>query len=338
VRIVLDAMGGDNAPQVEVKGTVDAIKKNRGFDVILVGKQEEIEKCLAVYKLNDKERARIQIQNATEVITMSDEPAKAFKQKPDASMIVSAKLVKDGKADAFVSAGNTGAMLVTSLLTIGRIPGVIRPAILVPMPSKSGTTAVLDGGANVDCKPAHLAQFAIMGSLYASHIFKIENPRVGVMSVGEEEGKGNELSIEAKDIIKTLGLNFKGNVEGRDVFNGNADVIVCDGFVGNIILKAGEGAGLLLVSEIKQGAKKSLITMIGGLLMKKVFKQVKDRINPDVYGGAPLLGIKKPVIISHGSASAEGIKNAILVARQCVEEHINDEIEREVKKVEAKSE
>jgi len=338
VRIVLDAMGGDNAPQVEVNGTVKAIKKNRDLNVILVGKKEEIEKHLNTYKLSEKERARLEIVNANEVITMADEPAKAFKQKQDSSMIVGAKLVKDGRADAFVSAGNTGAMLVTSLLTIGRIPGVIRPAILVPMPSKSGTTAVLDAGANVDCKPIHLAQFAIMGSIYASHIFKITNPRVGVMSVGEEEGKGNELTIEAKEIIKKLNLNFKGNVEGRDVFNGNADVVVCDGFVGNIILKVGEGAGVLLVSEIKAGAKKSPLTIIGGLLMKKVFTQVKDRINPDAYGGAPLLGIQKPVIISHGSAGVEGIKNALIVAYEFVDGHINEEIEREVKKMEAKSE
>jgi glycerol-3-phosphate acyltransferase PlsX len=332
-------MGGDNAPGVEVQGAIDAVKQMKDITVILVGKKDLLEKLLEEKKVEEKYRSRLEIVHASDVITMSDEPAKAYKQKPDASIIVAARLVREGKGDALVSAGNTGAVLVTSLLSIGRIPGVIRPAILALMPSKCGVTAILDAGANVDCKPIHLAQFAVMGNLYLKHIFMNEKPRVGIMSVGEEDEKGNELTWATREIIEKLGLNFIGNVEGRDVFNGNADVIICDGFVGNVILKTAEGIASYLLTTVKDSVKKSNIFIkLGAIMMKPVFVMLKKKSSPDEYGGAPLLGIKKPVIITHGSANEAGIKNGIRNAAKFITEHVNDEIEREVKKVEAKVE
>ncbi len=341
MRIVLDAMGGDNAPKAEVKGAISAVKSFKDITVILVGIKQEIEKILAEEKASADILSRIEIVNATEVVTMSDEPAKAWKQKTDSSLAVAARYVKEGKGDALVSAGNTGAVLVASLFGIGRIPGVQRPAILSPIPSNcpKGVTCLVDAGANVDCKPAHLAQFAIMGDLYAKHIFKIENPRIGIMSVGEEDEKGNELVFATREITDKLGLNTIGNIEGRDVFNGSTDVIVCDGFVGNVILKTAEGAGSFILGLIKSAVKSGgPVAFVGALLMSGAIKMIKKKTDPNTYGGAPLLGIKKPVIISHGSVSSEGIKNAINVASKWISEHINEEIEAEIKKVETKSE
>jgi len=341
LRIVLDAMGGDNAPKAEVKGAIAAVKAFKEITVILVGKQQEIEKILTEEKAGQEIRARLQIVNATEVVTMSDEPAKAWKQKTDSSLAVAARYVRDGKGDALVSAGNTGAVLVASLFGIGRIAGVQRPAILSPLPSNcpSGITCLVDAGANVDCKPTHLAQFAIMGDLYSKHIFKVEKPRIGIMSVGEEDEKGNELVFATRAITDKLGLNTIGNIEGRDSFNGSADVIVCDGFVGNVILKTAEGAGSFVLGLIKSAVKSGgPIALLGALLMGGAIKLIKKKTDPNAYGGAPLLGIKKPVIISHGSVSSEGVKNALKVAANWVSAHINEAIESEIKKVEFKSE
>lgn len=331
MRIVLDAMGGDNAPAVEVEGAVQAVKEFANITVLLVGKQAEIEKRLLLHKMKDTERKRLEIINATESVSMSESPAEAFKKKTDSSIAVSARLLKENKADALVSAGNTGAVVVATLLGVGRIPGVSRPGILVPFPSKKGKTALIDAGGNVDCKPEHLVHFGIMGSLYAKHILKIENPLVGVLSVGEEDEKGNELSLATSELMKKTSLNFKGNVEGRDVVNGSVDVVACDGFVGNVILKLAEGIGGFVFSFIKEEIKKNPLAMIGALLMKPAFKNLKKQMTADEYGGAPLLGIKKPVIITHGSANAKAIKNSIKVAAQFVDEHINDEIEAAVK-------
>lgn len=331
MRIVLDAMGGDNAPAVEIEGAIQAVREFDNITVVLVGKKEQLEKLAAGYKLTGKEKARLEIVHASETVSMSESPAEAFKKKPDSSIAVCAKLLKEQKADALVSAGNTGAVVVTTLLGVGRIPGVSRPGILVPFPSKKGKTALIDAGGNVDCKPAHLVHFGIMGSLYAKHILKIDNPLVGVLSVGEEDEKGNELSIATREMMKKTNLNFKGNVEGRDVVNGSVDVVACDGFVGNVMLKLAEGIGDFIFSFIKGEVKKNPLAMIGALLMKPVFLNLKKQMTVDEYGGAPLLGIKKPVIITHGSANAKAIKNSIKVAAQFVDEHINDEIEAAVK-------
>ncbi|HRU40046.1 MAG TPA: phosphate acyltransferase PlsX, partial [Candidatus Goldiibacteriota bacterium] len=279
-----------------------------------------------------KLRDRLQVVNATEDITMSDHPAQAYKQKPDSSMVVAANMVGDGRGDAFVSAGNTGAMVVSSLFSIGRIPGVSRPAILVPMPSSKGTTALLDAGGNVDCKPHHLVQFAIMGSLYARHIFRIENPTVGMLSIGEEDTKGNELTANTKELIEKAHINYKGHVEGKDIAHGVTDVVVCDGFVGNVILKFGEGVVQFVFDSIKQEVQKGgILKKVGALLMKSIFREMKKKFSFDEYGGAPLLGIKKPVIITHGRANAKAIKNSIRVAAEFIRDHINEEIEENIK-------
>jgi len=333
VKIILDAMGSDNAPDVEIQGAVDCLKEQNNISIILTGKKDLLEKKIETLKLPLDIKSRIEIINASEVITMSDSPAQAFKQKPDSSIVVSAKLLKEEKADALVSAGNTGAVVVTSLLIVGRIPGVLRPAICSTFPSKKGYTALLDVGATVDCKPEHLMQFAIMGSLYAEHILNINKPTVGLLSVGEEEEKGNDLSSATRELIKKTDLNFKGNAEGRDIVNGNFDVVVCDGFVGNAMLKLGEGIANFVFVSLKEGViKGNIFNKIGAFLMKPIFENFKKRVSYDEYGGALLLGIKKPVIITHGRANPKAIKNAIKVAAKFITEHINNEIEEEINK------
>lgn len=331
MKIVLDAMGGDNAPDIEIEGAIQAIKEYNVIFITLVGKKEVLEK-LIFGKLNDDEKKRIEIINADEIITMNDHPAQAIKQKPNSSIVVAANYIKNGNADALVSAGNTGAVVASSLLIIGRIPGILRPAILTPIPSRKYYTALLDAGATVDCKPAYLAQFAVMGSLYAKHILNIENPKVGLLSVGEEEAKGNELTTAANELINKAKVNYKGNAEGRDIINGKFDVVVCDGFVGNAILKFGEEIAHFIIDLIRRGVKESgLLAKIGAFLMMSVFGRIKKKVSYDEYGGALLLGIKKPVIITHGSANAKAIKNAIRVAAEFIRHHINEEIEDSIK-------
>ena len=335
MRIALDAMGGDNAPKVEVAGAVRALKELKDVIIILVGDSNRIKKLLDDDKDAKKVRDRIEIEDAKETVSMSEAPAQAYKTKPESSIAIAAKTVKEGRAEALISAGNTGAVVVFSLLGVGRIPGVLRPAILTTMPSEEGVTAVIDSGANVDCKPVHLAQFAVMGNMYSKYILGVENPRVGLISVGAEEEKGNELTVATGSLIKKLNLNFIGNAEGHDVTNGNADVIVCDGFVGNVILKTAEGIAHLLFSMIKKSVKKSfLLAKIGAFLIKGIFRSVIKSSDPNEHGGAPLLGIKKPVIICHGRSNEKGIMNAIKVAEKFIKRHINDEIEAAVKNME----
>lgn len=333
MKIILDAMGSDNAPDVEIQGAVDYLKEQKDITIILTGKKDLLGNKIEAMRLPSDIKERIEIIPASEIITMSDSPALAFKQKPDSSIIVGAKLLKEEKADALVSAGNTGAVVVTSLLIVGRIPGVLRPAICSTFPSKRGHTAVLDVGATVDCKPEHLTQFAIMGSLYAEHILNIKKPVVGLLSVGEEEKKGNDLSSATRELIKKTDLNFKGNAEGRDIMNGNFDVVVCDGFVGNAMLKLGEGIANFFFSSLKEGVKKgNILNKTGAFLMKPVFEDFKKKVSYDEYGGALLLGIKKPVVITHGSANSKAIKNSIKVAAKFIIEHINNEIEQNINK------
>ncbi len=335
MRIVLDAMGGDNAPQVEVAGAVRALKESKDLIIILVGDSNRIKELLDDNKDAKNVRDRIEIEDAKETVSMSEAPAQAYKTKPESSIAISTKILKEGRAEALISAGNTGAVVVFSLFGIGRIPGVLRPAILTVMPSEAGVTAVIDSGANVDCRPVHLAQFAVMGNMYSKYILGEENPRVGLISVGAEEEKGNELTAVTRAFIKKLNLNFIGNVEGHDVTNGNADVIVCDGFVGNVILKTAEGIGQLLLSMIKKSVKKSFVlAKLGAFLIKGVFKSVFKSSDPNEYGGAPLLGIRKPVIICHGRSNERGIMNAIKVGEKFIKRHINDEIEAAVKNME----
>jgi len=331
MRIVLDAMGGDFAPHVPVLGAVQAAKEF-GVKVILTGKKELVERELSKYSYPPE---LVEVVPAEEVIEMDEQPARALKKK-NSSIHAGLNLVKEGKADAFVSAGNTGAVMAISLFTVGRVKGVERPAITAILPNLSGYTFLLDVGANVDCKPHHLLQFAVMGSAYARYVLGEDNPRVGLLNIGEEEGKGNELTKEAFKLLKAArekGLNFAGNAEGRDVYSGKFDVIVCDGFVGNVCLKLSESLAKILAKILKEEIEKHLISKVGALFLKPAIKGFKKRIDYAEIGGAPLLGVNAPVIISHGSSNAKAIKNAIKTATRFVKSSLNSHIEEEIAKI-----
>lgn len=330
MKVVLDAMGGDNAPQVPVRGAVQAAK-DFGIKVFLVGDESKIKKELSRYSYPSE---RIEVVHADDSVPMEEKPSKALKQK-NSSIHVGMKLLKEGKADGFVSAGNTGAVMAIALLTLGRLKGVERPAISTILPNLKGKTFFLDVGANVDCKPIHLLQFTIMGEAYARYVLKNENPKVGLLNIGEEEGKGNELTKETYKLLKSAkekGLNFVGNAEGRDIYSGKFDVVVCDGFVGNVALKLSENLAKILAKILKEEIENHFVSRIGAVTLKPAIKGFKKRIDYAEWGGAPLLGIKAPVIISHGSSNAKAIKNAIKVASQFAESHLNERIEENIEK------
>jgi glycerol-3-phosphate acyltransferase PlsX len=330
MKVALDAMGGDFAPQIPVMGAVQAVKE-LNVKVTLVGKKEEIEKELKKYSYP---KDKIEVVHAENAIAMGEQPSKALKVK-DSSIRVGLELVKNGDCNAFVSAGNTGAVMAVSLFTGGRLKGVERPAISTILPNLKGHTFLLDVGANVDCKPIHLLQFAVMGSAYAKYVLGDENPRVGLLNVGEEAGKGNEVTKEAYKLLTEAskkGLNFKGNAEGRDIYSGKFDVIVCDGFVGNVALKLSESLAKILAKILKEEIEKHFISRIGAVTLKPAIKGFRKRIDYAEWGGAPLLGVKVPVIISHGSSNAKAIKNAIKTATQFVKSELNKRIEEEIEK------
>jgi len=315
MRIVLDAMGGDYAPPVAVEGAVMAAREY-GVEVILVGRREEVEAELAKH---DTAGLSLPIVHASQVIEMEEHPAAAVKAKKDSSMVVGMDLVKRGEADAFVSAGNSGGVMAAALFRLGRIRGIRRPALSSIYPTTKGFCFLLDVGANTDCKPEYLLQFAHMGSIYAEKVLGIPNPKVGLVSNGEEETKGSILVQEAHQLLKKSGLNFIGNVEGKDIPAGMADVVVTDGFTGNVIVKLSEGLASSLLRIIKDEVKKKPIALLGALLSKPAFDEVKKRLDYAEYGGAPLLGVDGVVIIAHGRSNAKAIKNAIRVAKQAVE-------------------
>lgn len=312
-RIVVDAMGGDFAPANAVLGAIEAFNENKGFDLFLVGIEKEIEKVLSS---NNISYPKDFIVNASEVIRMGDSPASSLKSKPDSSIVIGAQMVRDKKADAFVSAGNTGAMMAASTLIIGRIQGLGRPTIGAEMPSINGICYLYDVGASKDSKPIHLFEYAVMGTIFAKEMGGVSNPRVGVLSMGEEEGKGNEVSEAAAKLLRDSRLNFIGNVEGRDILAGNVDVVVCDGYVGNIILKFGESVPKLLKHLLKQTAEKSLLDKLLIGLSKGVLKKSLKRLDYQEYGGVPLLGVNGISIIGHGSSSIKAIKNMVLRANE----------------------
>lgn len=319
MRIVLDAMGGDFAPQETVKGAIEAAKE-LAIEVILVGCEEILKKEIAKYKTDD---LPITIVNAEEVIEMGEHPASAIRKKKKSSIVVGTKLVKDGEGAAFVSAGNTGAAMAASLFGYGRLKNIDRPAIGSVMPTLKGVSLLVDAGANADCKPINLLQFAIMGQIYAERILGIEKPKVGLLNIGEEETKGNELSQEVYRLLKAeKRVNFIGNIEGRDITEGKADVIVCDGFVGNVVLKFAEGLAKGLLSMIKEEIMGNMMSKLGGALIKPSLKGLKQKMDYSEYGGAPLLGVNEITIISHGSSDATAIKNALRVAKECVEARV----------------
>ncbi|QNB45951.1 phosphate acyltransferase PlsX [Thermanaerosceptrum fracticalcis] len=328
MRIALDAMGGDYAPEEIVKGALAALNLNKDLHIVLVGKEDIIKKCLAEHG----KEGRISICHCEEVIAMDEHPAIAYRKKKDASISVATRLVKEQKADAVVSAGSTGAQMVAALFGLGRIPGIDRPAIGTVIPTLAGPKLLLDAGANADCKPDHLVQFALMGSIYAEKILEYTRPRVGLVNIGEEPSKGNELTLQAYDLLsKVTELNFIGNIEGRDIPAGKADVMVCDGFVGNTILKVIEGTAGAIFSLLKQEFSKNLTSKMGAALLAPGLRALKSRLDYAEYGGAPLLGVKGISIICHGSSKAPAIKNAIRVAMECVQNNIVETLKTCVK-------
>jgi glycerol-3-phosphate acyltransferase PlsX len=315
MKIVLDAMGGDHAPPVAVEGGVWAAREY-GIEVVLVGREEDVRRELARH---DTSGLSLPIVHASQVIEMEEHPAAAVKAKKDSSMVVGMDLVKRGEADAFVSAGNSGGVMAAALFRLGRIRGIKRPALSTVYPTTPGLCFILDVGANTDCKPEYLLQFAYMGVAYAERVLGIANPRVGIVSNGEEETKGSILVQEAHQMLKKSGLNFIGNVEGKDIPAGMADVVVTDGFTGNVIGKLSEGLAESLLHLIKEEIKKSPIATVGALLARPAFEQVRKRLDYAEFGGAPLLGVDGVVIVAHGRSNAKAIKNAVRVTKQAVE-------------------
>ncbi|MBP5616595.1 MAG: phosphate acyltransferase PlsX [Elusimicrobiaceae bacterium] len=324
MKIALDALGGDFGAHPNVLGALQAVKKLE-IDVILVGDETVLRQELAALGHNEIP-AHITIVHAPQTIDMGAEPAKECRSKKDASIVVCADLVHKKQADAFVSAGHSGAAMVAALFGLGRIKGVQRPAIATPMPTYKGVSLLLDAGANADCKPIHLLQFAVMGSAYMQKVFDIPAPSGGILSIGEEETKGNMLVKHTVPHMRDIGINFKGTVEGRDVNAGDTDVIVCDGFVGNIVLKMAEGMAKAMIGMIKREVKKRPQAMVGALLSRGAFKAVKKHTNPDCYGGAPLVGVNGVAIISHGKSNDFAIFNALKTAARLVEKNFIGDI------------
>ena len=318
--IAVDAMGGDHAPGEIVRGAVRAASEH-GIAVTLVGKRETIEAELG--SAGAASRDRIDIVDAREVVEMHEHPANAVRAKRDLSLVRSCALVADGLARGVVSAGNSGAMLAAALFTIKRIPGIARPAIGAAFPSDGGQTFILDVGANTDCKPEWLAQFAVMGDVYARTMLGIERPRVALLSNGEELEKGSELVQAAHPLIAALPVNFAGNVEGKDIFRGSCDVVVTDGFTGNVVLKVAEGIGDFLFASIAREARKSIGGKVGGALLKPKLRPLRDRVDYRKTGGALLLGIAGEVVIAHGRSDAEATMNAIRVAARAAEQGVS---------------
>ncbi len=329
VKVALDAMGGDAAPQVTVEGAVQASLEREDIQVFLVGRREAIEAELAKYSYDS---SRIQVVPASEVIEMAEPPVMAIRKKKDSSIVVGMNLVKAGEADAFVSAGSTGAVLVGAQLIVGRIKGVERPPLAPLLPTEKGFSLLVDCGANVDARASHLVQFAKMGSVYMERIVGISKPRVAIVNIGAEEEKGNALVKETFPLLKACeDIHFIGSIEARDIPKGEADVIVCDAFVGNVILKLYEGLASTLVHVIKNGMMASFRGKVGGLLVKPAIKQTMKSFDAEEYGGAPMLGLKGLVVKSHGSSSAAEIKNSILQCVSYTEENMNDRIMEKIK-------
>lgn len=328
VTIAVDAMGGDHAPKSEVEGALRAVK-SLDVRVILVGREEVVRNELEHHP-NWKDFP-VEIHHASEVITMDDNAAKAMRTKRDSSIRVCARLVKEGVAHGLVTAGNTGAAMATSKMVMGVVSGVDRPALATPFPTVKGKpTLLVDAGANVDCSPEMLAQFAIMGEIYSRVIFRTTKPRVGILSIGEEEHKGNDLTKAATPLFKLLPINFVGNIEGRNIFDGSVDVVVCDGFVGNVVLKVAEGLSEAIRHMLQDSLKATITGQIGAVFSRSAFLDFKKRTDYSEYGGAPLLGVKGVAIIGHGRSNANAIKNAIRVAAEFAGGDVNRRIAEEL--------
>lgn len=323
-KVVLDAMGGDNAPHEIIKGAIEAIQKRDDIHVILTGKEDVINKELAGYTYN---KEQISVVHAEEIIETAEPPVMAIRRKKDSSIVVGMKLVKDGEADAFVSAGSSGAVLVGGQLLVGKIKGVERPPLAPLIPTEKGFSLLIDCGANVDARPSHLVQFAKMGSIYMEHVLGVKNPKVAIVNIGAEEEKGNALVKETFPLLKECqDINFIGSIEAREIPHGQADVVVCEAFVGNVILKLYEGVASVLVSKVNAGMMTSLRSRIGALLVKPALKSTLKAFDASAYGGAPLLGLNGLVVKTHGSSTSKEVCNSII---QCVtfkEQRINERI------------
>jgi glycerol-3-phosphate acyltransferase PlsX len=333
VPIALDAMGGDNAPQAIVQGACEALEHYPQIDkLLLVGDQAAIEAELSA--LGQTGNSRLEIVHTDQVVDMHESPAAAIRSKPRSSIAVAVDLVKKGQARGVISAGHTGAAVASTVLKLRTLPGVERPGIATVFPSPTGPFLLLDAGANVECKAKHLAQYAVMGEIYAREILGMPEPRIGLLNVGHEEGKGNELSKATYDLIKGLpNLNFVGNIEGRDLFDNSVDVVICDGFVGNVVLKCCESLAKAFGEFLRQLLTRNLKRKVGALLARNAFSEFKDLSDYAEYGGAPLLGVTGVCIIGHGSSSPRAIRNAIRVAMEAVEHHLNDHIAARLQEV-----
>lgn len=326
ITVAIDAMGGDNAPEQNVAGAIRAAATAKdNVKLILIGDLEALKPHL------EKDQPRnLLVKHAPDAIGMNDHPVSSIKKKPNSSLAIAAMMVKDGEADAFVSAGNTGAAMAAGLFAIGRIKGIDRPAIATMFPTQKGFSLILDVGANADCKPENLVEFAKMGDVYVRQMLGIDKPSVGLLNIGEESNKGNFLSLRAFELIKKTSLNFYGNIEGRDLPLGTTDVIVCDGFTGNVSLKLMEGVADAVFLEIKRGISQSLRSRLGATLLLSSLRRIRERLDPDSYGGSPLLGVRGVVVIAHGSSSPTAIANAILAAALAVEQRVIEKIEEQV--------
>jgi glycerol-3-phosphate acyltransferase PlsX len=324
--IAVDAMGSDQSPQSEVEGAIQAAREY-GVRIILVGDAARLESAL---KEKSRSSLPIEIRNATQTIAMDEQPVAALRKKRDSSVRVAADLVREGVACGMVSAGNTGAVMAIAKTVLGSTPGVDRPALAAVVPTLTGHAVFLDVGANIDCKPQHLVHFAVMGHVFSKVIVGVQAPRIGLLSVGEEESKGNSLTREVYKELKGLTLNFIGNVEGRDIYSGRADVIVCDGFTGNVALKTSEGLIEAVLKLLRDELSRNMQAKLGALLSKQSFQRLKKRLDYAEYGGAPLLGLRRVAIICHGRSSGYAIKNAIRVAKEFSEKQVHAKLEAEL--------
>lgn len=333
MKIVIDGMGGDNAPKSNVEGAVNAIKEYN-VDLIITGDKEILEKEFSNYEFD---RNKLEIVHTTEIIENEDKPVKAIRAKKDSSMVVALKMVKEGKADAIISAGSTGALLAGGLFVVGRIKGIDRPCLCPVLPNaKRGMTMIADGGANVDCKPRNLVDFAAMSNIYAKKVLGMDNPKIALANVGSEEGKGNDLVKKAYEGLKNIDINFIGNVEARDVINDYTDIIVCDGFTGNILLKSAEGVAMSVMKLIKETLLSSTKGKIGAMFIKDDLKKLKSFMDYSEYGGAPLLGVNGGVIKAHGSSNSTAIKNAINQGIKFAKGNVVEDIKEFIKDMEDK--
>nr|WP_275975717.1 phosphate acyltransferase PlsX [Geothrix terrae] len=327
----MDVMGGDHAPHATLLGAREALQAWPGLFLLLVGDEAVLRPQLARHGFTPELMARAEVVHASQTVVMEDKATSILKEKKDSSIRVAAQLVREGRAHGVVSMGHTGAAMVASSLVIGKLEGVDRPALASVMPNmKGGPTVLLDVGANVDCRAEHIAQFAVMGSVYAEEVLGLERPRVGILSVGEEDGKGTDVTKDASAMLREMEIRFEGNAEGRDIWNGNFDVIACDGFVGNVVLKSSEALAEGIISGLRDSFMESPITKLAGLLAKPAMKRFKQKLDYAEYGGAPLLGVKGVSIIGHGRSDHKAVRNAIRAALRAAEHRLHERIQERV--------